>query len=63
MPLFQIQDTDRPAFVFAENYAEAESKWRSAVSHENDDQDPGPCQGISYICDDNEIIVGNDWLA
>lgn len=61
MALFHIQDADRPAYVVAKTYAEAERKWRAAVAAENDGDDGGPPQGIALMCDDRELIVEHDW--
>lgn len=63
MPLFHIQDADRPAYVVAETYGEAEAKWRAAVANENDGDDCGPPQGIALVCDDSDLIVEHDWLG
>lgn len=61
MALFHIQDADRPAYVVAKTYAEAERKWRAAVAAENDGDDGGPPAGIYLVCDDRELIVDHDW--
>lgn len=63
MPLFYVQDDDRPGYVVAENYADAERKWRAAVAEENDGDDCGPPRGIAMLCEDNELIVDESWLA
>lgn len=63
MPLFQIQDDDRPGFVVAKDYAEAIKKWSAAVLKENEDVDTGPPRGVSIVCDDRDLIVGEDWVA
>lgn len=63
MPLFHVQDSDRPGYVIAMNYSEAESKWRAAVANENDGDDCGPPDGIALVCDDSDLIVEDDWSA
>ena len=63
MPLFHIQDDDRPAFVVAENYAKAVGKWQHAIAVENDGEPGGLPQGVAHIADDEDIIVGQDFLA
>ena len=62
MPLFHIQDSDRPAWVFARNYAHAFRKWDAIVSRENDGEETEPPYGITYICDDGEIILDDDFV-
>lgn len=61
MPLFHIQDDDRPAFVVADNFVEALRKWESAVADENDGEAFDP-EGISHIADDTDLIVDTDWV-
>jgi|ERR1051325_298479 hypothetical protein len=63
MPLFHVQDSDRPGWVIAENFAEAVRKWETAVAKENDGDKGEPPKGVSLIADDDEIIVGENWLA
>jgi len=63
MPLFHVQDSDRPGFVVAENYAEAVRKWQAAVSAENDGEEPGNPQGVSLMCDDGDLIIDQDWVG
>ena len=63
MPLFHIQDSDRPGYVVAKTYAAAEKKWRSAVLRENDGEDYGPPDGICLICQDSELLVDDNWSA
>ena len=59
MPLFHIQDDDRPAWVVAPNYADALSKWSTAVAKENQGEIGPPPNGIQFVCDDAELIVGD----
>jgi hypothetical protein len=61
MPLFLIQDPDRPAYVFARSFAEAHAKWKRVVSAENDGDAGEPPQGIQFIADDSEIILDDVW--
>lgn len=58
MPLFQIQDSDRPMWIVAQNYGEAEDKWRKLVAKENDmsPEDIESPYGISFICEDNDFM-------
>ena len=60
--LFQIQDFDRPAYVIADNYHEAITKWQHALYSESPDDyknidDVALPNGINLICIDDEIIV------
>lgn len=59
MPLFLVQDSDRPLWIVAKDYGEAESIWTDFVAKENDMkvQDVEPPQGISFICEDNDLIL------
>ena len=63
MPLYNIQDADRPAWVFARGYEEAEQKWMTVIAEENgiplDEVDPP--QGISFVCENNELIIEDNW--
>jgi hypothetical protein len=63
MPLFHIQDSDRPAYVYAESYAKALEKWTEEIKRENDGEAGEPSRGISHICDDDELIIGDRFLA
>jgi len=64
MPLFHVQDNERPAYVIAKDYGEACSKWKMAIAKEND-IDPQEIidepMGIAYLSDDTDLIVENDW--
>src|ERR1041385_685774 len=46
MPLFHVQDSDRPGWVIAENFAEAVRKWETAVAKENDGDKGEPPKGV-----------------
>lgn len=62
MPLYQIQDDDRPGFVFAINFQAALEKYAQAVASENDGEALPP-KGIVHIADDTEIIISHNWVA
>lgn len=64
MPLFHVQDSDRPGWIIAKDYGDAERKWRDAVAKENDERslDVEPPMGIEFTCQDNEIITDEDWI-
>jgi len=60
MPLYNVQDDDRPMWVVAVDYHEAIIKWRKLVAYENPSDDPDEKiepAGISKICDDDELIA------
>lgn len=62
MPLFHIQDFDRPAHVVAVDYEDAIAKWRRAVVAENEG-DPGNLpDGVAVICYDDELIVTDGFV-
>ena len=62
MPLYLIQDTDRPLYVVAKNYGEAEYVWRKIVAKENELtlEEIDPPQGISFICEDMDLVLNGD---
>ena len=57
MPLFQIQDSDRPMFIFATDWGQALIIWRNILARENPDSDCSEEQpdGINYVADDNDV--------
>lgn len=59
MPLYHIQDGDRPMYVIALSWQGALTAWQNIVARENKgtlpfEHDP---QGISFIADDADIII------
>jgi hypothetical protein len=62
MPLYHVQDKDRPGYVVAATFHEALFKWGKAVAKENGNVLSDPPEGVSMICDDDELIVANDWV-
>ena len=56
MPLFRVQDDERPAYVVAKTFTDALAKWELVIREENDGEIPAPPQGVAYICDDDELI-------
>lgn len=60
MPLFQIQDSDRPAFVLAQNYNQAVGRWQHAVAIENDGEMGEPPQGVALVADDEDLVLDDD---
>jgi hypothetical protein len=58
--LFNVQDSDRPAFVIAHTFEEALSKWKVAVAEENatdSEYEEVPPAGIMHVCDGDELII------
>ena len=54
MPLYYIQDSDRPAYVVASTKADAEERWQIAVAKENEipRNEVGECDGVLLIAVD-----------
>jgi hypothetical protein len=63
MPLFHIQDTDRPAFVVANGYQEAVAKWQRAIAKESEIELVDPPRGVTMLCDDDELIIADDFAG
>ena len=60
LKLFNVQDSDRPAFVIAHSFEEALSKWKVAVAEENatdTEYEEVPPAGIMHVCDGDELII------
>lgn len=58
--LFNVQDSDRPAFVIAHSFEEALAKWKVAVAEENatdSEYEEVPPAGIMHVCDGDELII------
>ena len=57
MSLFYVQDSDRPLWIVAANWAEALLQWQEVIKRENNGEcDDGP-QGIQYICPEDELVI------
>jgi len=59
MPLYHIQDDDRPMWVMARDYSHAVSKWMVAVAQENkmEVKDVEEPRGVQLVCEDNDFIT------
>jgi hypothetical protein len=59
MPLFHVQDSDRPLWVIADNFQQAHNKWAELMAKENDMdwRDVDPPHGIAHICDDKDLLT------
>lgn len=58
--LFNVQDSERPAFVIAHSFEEALDKWKVAVAEENatdSEYEEVPPAGIMHVCDGDELII------
>ena len=59
MPLFHIQDDDRPLYVVAHDYNQAVAKWQKIVKDENDDiEEPILPKAVALIADDHDLVIG-----
>ena len=71
MPLFYVQDGDRPMFIAAADFETALAQWRRQILDENDQDQScieGAPEGIQCVTDrDDEImrdgILYSDFLA
>jgi hypothetical protein len=62
MPLYQVQDPDRPLYVVAKDFGDAVRKWQRIISDENNG-DTGDPQGVVLLCKDDEIVIGEQLLS
>ncbi len=65
MPLYLVQDSDRPIYVFASSMSDAVFKWQTAVAKENDDtvEGIGEPTGVTFLCSDYELIIDSDTVG
>ena len=58
MPLFHIQDSDRPMWVMSADWESALSLWKMHVAIENevDVADVEEPLGIQFVADENDLI-------
>ena len=54
MPLFYVQDPDRPMHVIAKDLSEAWDKYANHILDESGDT--GDPKGITFVCDDEDLI-------
>lgn len=59
MPLFEVQDADRPMYVVDDNYSDALEYWKEAVAIENDipTNEVEPPLGIRFVCGNDDLII------
>jgi hypothetical protein len=67
MPLFHVQEDDRPGYVVAKNFIEAISKWQKAIYAEDPESWDDPADiaplAVVLIAEDNELIIGDKWVG
>lgn len=56
MPLYQVQDSDRPMWVIAADWGRALIQWKELIARENDGEEAEP-DGIMLVCSDDEILI------
>jgi hypothetical protein len=58
MPLFHVQDGDRPMWVVANSFTEAHVKWAEKVAQENDCSplDLDMPSGVTFVCEDDDLL-------
>jgi hypothetical protein len=56
MPLFHVQDSDRPLWVVAKDWSDAIQQWKQQIAHENDGDISEP-QGVQYVCDNDDLLI------
>ena len=59
MPLFHVQDCDRPMFVKALDYNHAVQKFVTKMAEEDEcrPEDITLPQGVQYVCDDDDFLA------
>lgn len=59
MPLFHVQDPDRPMYVVAATYGEAVDRYLRLVADENElpVKDCDLPQGVQFVCDDEDLLL------
>ena len=64
MPLFEVQDADRPMFVIEADFQQAVKRWAENVAIENDitPAEVEPPWGVRYIADNDCLIIGKHVL-
>ncbi len=58
MPLFWVQDSDRPLWIKADNWQDALAQWKSVIAIENEmeEKDVDEPQGINFVADDRDLV-------
>ena len=62
MPLYNIQDNDRPLWIIARDYRKAEYIWKKIIATENQItiDEVEPPLGISFVCDGLSLVLNGD---
>lgn len=65
MPLFEVQDADRPMFVIEKDYQQAIDRWAEIVADENDllRTEVEPPWGVRFIADNDCLIISKSVLS
>lgn len=61
MPLYRVQDDDRPMWVIAPSWGDAIEAWKTQIRVENDGQCSEP-SGVELVCYDNDVVGRSDLL-
>jgi hypothetical protein len=64
MPLYHVQDADRPLWVIATSMADAVSTWKDQIVYEDPENYPKPedveePQGVTLICGVDDLILSD----
>ena len=54
MPLYHVQDADRPLWIVAPDWSSAIATWKLVIENENGGESNDP-DGVSLICDDDDM--------
>lgn len=59
MPLFKVQDPDRPMWIIADTFGGAIEEWNKVIAIENDikEDEVDPPIGVEFICPDEDIVI------
>lgn len=59
MPLYYVQDSDRPLYVVAADFGQAVRKWQGLIAQENEipADEAGSPEGVHHLCDGDELLI------
>ena len=60
MPLYQVQDADRPMYVWAKTWMNALNAWKQHIAIENGNMPVSDVEeplGIMYVAEDHDVII------
>jgi hypothetical protein len=57
--LYSIQDSDRPMWVVAADWADAVREWKERMAYEGcmSIEDVEECDGITLVCNEDDLIL------